>query len=116
MTRKQTVQEARLSGALKRNPGRYAGSDRLESGIEDLDFSVAPDHLDEHETECWFEIAQYCIPSLLKYSDVLSIEVFATLLAEFRAAPRMFPAVRHAQLFRMFEHFGMTPLQFGLKP
>ncbi|RRV59813.1 terminase [Stutzerimonas stutzeri] len=71
--------------------------------------SAAPDHLSAQALECWNDIAASAPTGVLTDSDRIALELAANLLAQFRADPLEFKAMRLVRLEVLLGKFGMTP-------
>jgi hypothetical protein len=101
----QPREVAELKGAHKVHPERY----RAKVVKNEMPLGQAPDSMAEDVQACWFEIESLALPGTVTASDRVSVEVFATLLAEFRRDPMGFPAAKHAHLKAHIANFGMSP-------
>lgn len=94
-----------LNGAFKKDPQRRRASVKPPAGP----VGDAPAHFDEHQLQCWNEVVEQAPPGVLKASDRSSVELLATLLAEFRQAPYAFNAAKHGNTLKLLQQFAMTP-------
>jgi hypothetical protein len=94
-----------LNGAFKHNPDRRRATVKPPAGV----LGPAPDRFDDHQREAYDEIVRLAPPGVLKPSDAPSVELLATLLAEFRQAPYAFNAAKHGGTLKLLQQFAMTP-------
>ena len=96
---------AELKGATRKHPERYR--DRApESG---LPLGNAPGHMSTGARTCWSELSAMAPKGVLTGSDRIALEVVSNLLAQFRQAPTMFPAVRFRHLVGGLARLVITP-------
>lgn len=95
-----------LSGAFKKHPERARPN---EPTVETKFDKSAPAHLDAHEQRCWDEIVKQIPAGVLSSSDLLSLEVCAKLLAEWREDSRGMATARIARMTNEMGKFGLNP-------
>jgi hypothetical protein len=91
-------------GAFKKNPNRQR-EDATPAGP----LGSVPAHMSKEVGACWLELTEKAPHDVLTMSDEITLELAATLLAQFRANPLDFPAARLARLHAFLSSFGMTP-------
>lgn len=94
-----------LKGTFKKDPKRR----RNPAKPVNAPLGSPPAHLTQQQIDVWNEICRIAPPNILKMTDRMSLELFACLMAEFRADPVLFSSARVAQLMALFGRFGMTP-------
>lgn len=101
-------------GAFKTHPERKR-QDAEASG----ELSAPPLHLTGSTLGAWHEIVACAPRDVITESDRLSLELMASLLAEFRQSPADFTAAKLVRLEALLGKFGMTPAdraKVGWKP
>ncbi len=94
------------TGAFKKNPNRA----RPNEPISDVKFPVtAPLHFDELQTATWHEVVKIVPAGVLTGADVLTIEIIARLLTEYRTSGDEFPMARLGRLTSEMNKVGMSP-------
>lgn len=91
-------------GSFRKHPERKR-TDPATSGP----LTEPPSHLSEQALACWKEIAGAAPLEVLTNSDRIALEMAAMLLAQFRADPVEFPAMKLTRLEVLLGKFGMTP-------
>ena len=96
-----------LNGSAKKNPDRM--KKRAEEPKDERDIGVkAHGRLKTKlERECYKELVDNCIPSVLKQCDSTAVMVAAKLLARFVDDDAT--SAETAQLIKLLGQFGMTP-------
>jgi hypothetical protein len=94
-----------LSGAKKRNPGRYGG--RGKQPIDQRGIGRCPAFLTEAEKGAWRELVTND-PGVLQRADRIAVEMTARLMAEIRADDNI-TAAKQALLASMLHKLGQTP-------
>ncbi len=102
----KAVLEAR--GTFKHDPKRREGrEDELQ---DERELGEPPLHLTARAHRAWMEIAETCAPGMLRQSDRLALEAFATLWSNFRETRGTdWNASDWQRLQQFFTSFGMTP-------
>ena len=96
-----------LTGSAKKNPDRM--KKRADEPKDKRDIDVKP-HLalkTKLEKDCYKELVDNCIPSVLKQCDKTAVMVAARLLARFVDDDAT--SAETAQLIKLLGQFGMTP-------
>lgn len=93
-----------MRGAFKKDPQRTRQDAEAVGELTD-----PPAHVTGAALQAWEEIARYAPIGVITDSDRLSLEVTASLLAQFRADPVEMPAAKLARLEALLGKFGMTP-------
>src|SRR5688500_7527160 len=94
-----------LKGAFRKDPQRRRTGVKAPAGV----VGDPPERFDEHQRTAWTDIVRDAPPGVLKASDRASVELLATLIAEFRQAPYAFIAAKHAATLKLLTQFAMTP-------
>jgi hypothetical protein len=94
-----------LNGAFKQHPSRRRKAVRPPDRV----VGDPPEHFDEYQVQAWTEIVRDAPSGVLKASDRQSVELLATLIAEFRQAPYAMNAAKHGATLKLLTHFAMTP-------
>ncbi len=95
-----------LSGAKKRNPGRYKG--RGKQPIDQRGIGRCPTFLTDAEKDAWRELVTND-PGVLQRSDRIAVEMTARLMAEIRVGADV-TAAKQALLASMLHKLGQTPI------
>ena len=91
-------------GAFKANPQRKRQDAETAGELTD-----PPLHLTGATLGAWHEIVACAPRDVITESDRLSLELMASLLAEFRLSPVDFTAAKLVRLEALLGKFGMTP-------
>ena len=102
---KLTIEQAKLTGAFRRNPGRYKPK-VIKAGSP---VGGPPDHLTQGAKTAWKEIVEASTPGVLQAADRILIEITACLMDEFRSNPNEFKTGKHSNLIGCFTKLGLTP-------
>lgn len=101
----QPREVAEAKGATRHDPQRY----RNKPPKAAFELGQAPPHLSDQAKAVWFEVAGYAAAGVLTCADRIAMELLCELLADFREAPREFPAARIGHLIGCLGRLGMTP-------
>jgi hypothetical protein len=101
----QPREVAELKGATRHDPQRYTA----KVPKSDLIVGEPPVDMLEAEQVAWAELQKYAVPGVLTGSERVVMELTASLIAEFRADRRGFPATKIVQLRGLLASLGMTP-------
>jgi hypothetical protein len=104
--RRLTPQEAALTGADKKHPGRY----QLDYVNPEAPLGNAPEHMSERGKVIWFEFQTYLPSEVLRSADRHFVEMTAEEFAAYRANPAQFPSTRLGSLFHALDKLGGSPL------
>lgn len=96
---------AELKGATRVHPERY----RKDVPAVEQPLGEAPAHLSATAKAIWFEIEGLAPIKVLKGADRVALEILATLLEEYRAAPSEFSAAKIGHVIGLLARLGMTP-------
>lgn len=102
---KQPRALAKLKGADRKNPQRYAKEELKVEGP----LGEAPARMKGRSREFWEEIQKYALPGVLTPSDRLLLEIAANLMSEYTSRPRMFTATKYTHMIGILARLGMTP-------
>lgn len=105
MSRKIASQKLEQRGAYRRHPERRCG----ETPVVTEPLGAPPEGLTAAERAAWAEIERGASRGVLTFSDRLSVELAARLLAELRAGSTKMQTSRIAQLRFLLASFGMNP-------
>ncbi len=107
MPRKRTTtKQAQLSGADKKNPGRFADRENEPTDLKPL--GKAPKFLDKAHRDAWDEIVSHSHPGVLCSADRMLVEMASRLLVRIRTDAGVNAAIM--MRFQMFlSEMGMTP-------
>ena len=95
----------RLSGAKKRNPGRYKA--RGNSPVDQRGIGQCPSFLTDTQKQAWKELIRND-PGVLRRSDRIAVEMSARLMAQIREGDGATSATQ-ALLTQMLHRLGQTP-------
>jgi len=99
---------AKLTGADRKNPQRYR--DRKQSITCAEVLGPPPERLTPEAQGIWLEVQSIMVEGVITRMDLMSMEAFCELMAEFRQDPRGFNGAKYGRLITFFSLFGMTPV------
>lgn len=97
-----------LTGTLAHNKGRYANRADEPDGSQPFP-TDPPDHLTDHQKQCWRELVDLAHPGTLCRSDAILMEHGAMILAELRARRWVVGPQLLLRLEVFLSKMGMTP-------
>jgi len=99
---------AKLTGADRKNPQRYRDRKASVTCVEVL--GAPPDRLTLAAQGIWKEVQEIMVDGVITRMDLMAMEAFCELMAEFREDPRAFNGAKYGRLITFFSLFGMTPV------
>ncbi|MDA9981517.1 hypothetical protein N9H39_02025 [Gammaproteobacteria bacterium] len=96
----------RLTGAKRKNPGRYKG--RGKTATDNRPVGRCPSFLTEPQKVAWKELVANSAPGVLLRSDRIAIELTVRLLVQVREGDHVTSATQ-AVLTSMLSKLGLTP-------
>lgn len=102
---KQPLELAKLKGATKKDPQRYA----REVVKNTANLGDPPEDMLPSARGVWGEITKIAIPGVLTESERVLVEVVVNLLIEYRIDPAGFPANKLGHLLNALGRLGMSP-------
>lgn len=94
-----------LKGSFKKNPARKRIDPQPAAEI-----GSPPDHLSDAEKQIWKDVVAESPAGVLQASDRLTLEVVASLMAEYRADKSQFTPAKIGVLQRGLSSLGYTPV------
>lgn len=101
-----TAEQAKVTGADKKNPKRY----RKEYIDIALPLGEPPEHLTPGAITVWREIQNWYPAHILKSADRHNVAVACEEMALYRQSPAEFPSSRLSPMINLFGKLGGTPL------
>jgi hypothetical protein len=96
-----------MRGAFETHPER--AEDRAQEPKCIGELGDAPQNLTEPEAACWRELCGMVHAGSVGSNDRVALEIFASLLAEYRESRRDFNTAKLLRLQSFLAAFGMTP-------
>jgi phage terminase small subunit len=96
-----------LSGALEKNPGRYA--DRKAEPQDDRALGPPPEWLAADAKAAWLELERISAPGVLRIGDRIAVEIAALLIARLRRAGDLMPEPELRRLQSLLGELGLSP-------
>lgn len=96
-----------LSGALDKNPGRFA--DRANEPQDDRPLGDPPMHLRPEERAAWAELERISAPGVLCFGDRIIVELTAVHIAMLRGLGAGLPDAKVRRLESLLGQLGLTP-------
>ena len=96
----------KLKGAFKKNPNR---ENTDEPEVAAAFPSKPPCHLNKDEIEVWNEIVSIAPAGVLTGADVITVEMIACLLVEYRRDREEFPPAKLTRLSGELKSIGLNP-------